>query len=108
MGFSYPLEYRFKVVEQLLDGVPTAEVLARESIQVQSLYRWMRKLGVRMRRAKSHKVFGSVVFPPQLKAAGQGAVGHQDKLNARPRVILNGHTPAEKLEQLLTAVALNP
>ncbi|XKH54999.1 IS30 family transposase [Citricoccus nitrophenolicus] len=30
----------------------------------------------------------------------------QDKLNSRPRVILNGYTPAEKLQELLTGVAL--
>lgn len=32
----------------------------------------------------------------------------QDKLNARPRVILQGHTPAEKLQELLNGIALTP
>lgn len=100
MGFSYPVDFRVRVIEMLLDGMSTEAVLASEGICQASVYRWTKRAGVRMRRSRPTDETLSVVLPPP-QATGSGAgTGHGRRLDLADRTLIqlgleSGSTPAQ-------------
>ncbi|WP_425549751.1 IS30 family transposase [Citricoccus zhacaiensis] len=109
MGFSFPVGFRVKVIETMLDGVSTESVLTSEGVCQASVYRWMKWAGVRMRRNRPKDESLSVVFAaPQVGAIGAGA-GHGRRLDLADRTLIqlgmeSGVLPA----QIAKMVGVNP
>ncbi|MGM7668515.1 IS30 family transposase [Microbacterium sp. A93] len=109
MGFSYPVGFRAKVIERVLDGASTESVVASEGIALDSVYRWLRWAGVKMRRGDTvHNEF-RVVFPPPPVVDVGGGTGHGRRLNLADRTLIQlGQESGARPAQIARMVGVHP
>ena len=100
MGFSYPVGFRVRVIERVLEGASTDSVVESEGISLCSVYKWLRWAGVKMRRGDTVHPEFRVVFPPPLVMDGGGGSGHGRRLDLADRILIqlgweSGVSPAQ-------------
>lgn len=87
----YPLAYRVRVIELVLDGIPARSRALRQQcpgLGMATLSRWLRWAGVRMQQGRPSATRSPVVFPTPLDPDTLPPTGHGRRLQLGDRMLI--------------------